>query len=445
MLLILDGCDRVIDAAAALAERLSATAPGIAILATSREPLGAAEELVHQLLPLERPEHGSPVTAAEFVRFAAVQLFVERAAAGGARLSFSAEEISTIAEICARLDGVPLAIELAASGVPAFGVAGTAALPDDRLHELVNGRRTALPRHQTLGATLDWSYELLWPGQRAALRRLSVFVGSFQPFGGASGRGRRGGGGDTRPARRQVASLRRAGRARDAIPAARQRVAGALRRGLDLARALGEPLHELRLLASLHLFHVRAAERSTVLAEGLDDPAARAAAGSFLGLSQHLVGNHLAARTRLEQALAQEADSLRAKAIHFGFDYRNRSRITLPPPLARRRTRCGDGACRTDDGRRGRAAAPGDPVHRPHLGMTVFLWVGDAENSEDKIDRLLANAKKHSLNPYNCRRTWLQRRACRAARRWRNRGSRCSSPPSIPCTRPAMSSSPPPS
>jgi predicted ATPase/DNA-binding winged helix-turn-helix (wHTH) protein len=179
MLLVLDSCEHVIEAAAALAQEMLKGAPGVHILATSREPLRAEGERVQRLLPLEFPPASDGLAAADALRFPAVQLFVERAAATLEEFELSDAEAPIVAEICRRLDGIALAIELAASRVDAFGVRGLAALLDDRFRLLMRGRRTALPRHQTLAAALDWSYAALLEDERVVLRRLGVFVGDF--------------------------------------------------------------------------------------------------------------------------------------------------------------------------------------------------------------------------------------------------------------------------
>jgi predicted ATPase/DNA-binding winged helix-turn-helix (wHTH) protein len=178
ILLVLDSCEHVIDAAAALAEEISERAPAVHILATSREPLRASGERVHRLLPLGVPA-SSRVPAQEALTYPAVQLFVERATANSDEFTLSDTDALTIADICRRLDGIPLAIELAAGCADAFGITGVAARLDDRFHLLTRGRRTALPRHQTLGATIDWSYGLLPEFERTILRRLAVFAGWF--------------------------------------------------------------------------------------------------------------------------------------------------------------------------------------------------------------------------------------------------------------------------
>jgi predicted ATPase/DNA-binding winged helix-turn-helix (wHTH) protein len=181
MLIVFDNCEHVIGAAASLAEQIFREAPGIHILATSREVLRVEGETVHALPPLESPPEQRPVTAAEALCYAAVQLFVERAAASSDNFVLSNDNAGTIAEICRRLDGIALAIELAAGRVNAYGVAGVASLLDDRFRVLTQGRRTALSRHQTLRATLDWSYDLLSPLEQTILRRLAVFAGIFTP------------------------------------------------------------------------------------------------------------------------------------------------------------------------------------------------------------------------------------------------------------------------
>jgi predicted ATPase/DNA-binding winged helix-turn-helix (wHTH) protein len=177
-LLVLDSCEHVIDAAAALAEALLKAAPGVSILTTSREPLRAEGEALHRLAALELPS-GSVDLAAEALCYSAIQLFNERATAATDEFEMSASDVPAVLEICRRLDGIPLALELAAARVGVFGVRDLAAHLDDRFKLLTAGRRTALPRHQTLGAALDWSYQLLPEEERAALRRLSVFAGEF--------------------------------------------------------------------------------------------------------------------------------------------------------------------------------------------------------------------------------------------------------------------------
>jgi predicted ATPase/DNA-binding winged helix-turn-helix (wHTH) protein len=179
ILLVLDNCEHVIEAAAALAARIFLAAPQVHILATSREALRVEGEQVHRLLSLAFPPEDPQLTAAMALTFPAIQLFVDRAAAGGASLDLSDPDAVIVANICRRLDGMSLAIELAAGRVAGYGLQQTAVLLDQHLTLLWPGKRTAPPRQKTLRATLDWSYELLSELERIVLRRLAVFVGHF--------------------------------------------------------------------------------------------------------------------------------------------------------------------------------------------------------------------------------------------------------------------------
>jgi predicted ATPase/DNA-binding winged helix-turn-helix (wHTH) protein len=178
-LLVLDNCEHVIAAAAALAERVVSEAPQAHILATSREALQVEGEHVHLLDALESPPDDVGLTAAETLRYPAAQLFMERAEASGYRSELSEAEAPIVARICRRLDGIALAIELAGSRAGSHGIRGTEELLDHRFRLLWQSRRTALPRHQTLNALLDWSYNLLSELEKAILCRLSAFVGEF--------------------------------------------------------------------------------------------------------------------------------------------------------------------------------------------------------------------------------------------------------------------------
>ncbi|WP_354130657.1 MULTISPECIES: winged helix-turn-helix domain-containing protein [unclassified Bradyrhizobium] len=178
VLLVLDSCERVIEAASALAETIFEEAPQVCILATSRETLRVRGEHIHWIAPLEFPPEGVHMSAREALAYTAVQLFAERVAASQLRFMLNDVDAPVAAEICRRLDGIPLAIELAAGRVDAYGIHDVARLLDHKF-ELWRGRRTALPRHQTLTATLDWSYDLLSELEQTILRRLSVFVGPF--------------------------------------------------------------------------------------------------------------------------------------------------------------------------------------------------------------------------------------------------------------------------
>ena len=179
ILLVLDSCEHVIGVAAALAERVVSEAPQAHILATSREALRVEGEHVHLLYSLDCPPEDVGSTAMEVLKYPAAQLFMERAAASGYGAELSDIDAPIAARICRRLDGIALAIELAASRVGSLGIFGTAELLDNRFSLLWQGRRTALPRHETLNAMLDWSYSLLSEREKLVLCRLSVFVGAF--------------------------------------------------------------------------------------------------------------------------------------------------------------------------------------------------------------------------------------------------------------------------
>jgi predicted ATPase len=179
ILLILDTCEHLIDAAADAASRIFMAAPQVHILATSREVLQVEGENVYKLDPLACPPDDPGLTAEIAQTFPAAQLFLERAVASGARLGFNDAEAAIVVSICRKLDGVALAIELAARRVEAYGLQQTAALLDRRQTLLWQGPRNAPPRQRTLYATLDWSYGLLSELERVVLRRLAVFVGHF--------------------------------------------------------------------------------------------------------------------------------------------------------------------------------------------------------------------------------------------------------------------------
>ncbi|HET6196336.1 MAG TPA: hypothetical protein VFE12_11295, partial [Acetobacteraceae bacterium] len=178
-LIVLDNCEHVVDAAAVVAEAILKAAPRVAILATSREPLRADGESQHRLTPLESPAGRAAITAAEALRYAAVQLFNERARASDDAFVLTDDDAPALCELCRQLDGLPLAIELAAVQVAVLGIQGLAQGLDDRFTLLTKGRRTALRRQQTLRATMDWSHDLLPSIERIVLRRLGVFRGDF--------------------------------------------------------------------------------------------------------------------------------------------------------------------------------------------------------------------------------------------------------------------------
>ena len=180
VLLVLDNCEHVVYAVAALAEHLFNQAPQVHFLATSREALRVEGERVYRLSPLDTPAAYAGLRASALLAFPAIQLFMERAAASGGSPMLSDDDAPVVAAICKRLDGVALAIEVAAGFVGELGLHGTAGLLDNRFRLLRQpGRRTAPPRQRTLNALIDWSYARLPEYERLVLRRLSVFVGPF--------------------------------------------------------------------------------------------------------------------------------------------------------------------------------------------------------------------------------------------------------------------------
>jgi predicted ATPase/DNA-binding winged helix-turn-helix (wHTH) protein len=179
MLLLLDNCEHVIDAAAGLVAAVLSGAPGVNILATSREQLRLQGERVHRLAPLSSPELSSALTAAEAAAFPAVQLFVERVTAIVEDFTLTDANAALVVAICRKLDGLPLAIELAAPRVEVLGIEGLAAGLDDSLRLLGTQRRAAIARHRTMQAVVDWCYDLLSAGEQRFLRALGIFTGGF--------------------------------------------------------------------------------------------------------------------------------------------------------------------------------------------------------------------------------------------------------------------------
>jgi predicted ATPase/DNA-binding winged helix-turn-helix (wHTH) protein len=178
LLLVLDNCEHVIDAAANLTETLTRLCPRTTIVATSREVLRIDGEAVYRVPPLEVPAPGQ--AAPDYImQYSAVELFVARTKALNTNFAPTAEDLASVATICRHLDGIPLAIELAAASAAVLGIAQVSAGLRDRFALLTRGRRTAVPRQKTLRATLDWSHELLPETERRLLRRLAVFAGGF--------------------------------------------------------------------------------------------------------------------------------------------------------------------------------------------------------------------------------------------------------------------------
>jgi predicted ATPase len=177
MLIVLDCCEHVVDPVTALAEAVLRAAR-VSILTKSREPLRAKGEWVLRLAPLEVPSGTAPLGADEALSYSAVQLFIERAAVIN-RFALSDADVPNVLKICRGLDGMPLALELAAFQVDALGTHGLAQGLTHRFDLLTRGRRTALARQQTLRATMDWSYDFLPEVEKVVLRRLAVFRGDF--------------------------------------------------------------------------------------------------------------------------------------------------------------------------------------------------------------------------------------------------------------------------
>lgn len=179
LLLVIDNCEHVVETVSAIVERIRDEAPAVTILATSREPLRARGEQVHWLNALEFPAEMETLSVDQLLDFPAVRLFVERALASNASLVLNGAHAILVADMCRRLNGMALPIELAAMRVATHGVQATHAMLGERFSLGWAGRRTALPRQQTLRATLDWSYGLLSPTEQLMFDRLAIFVGPF--------------------------------------------------------------------------------------------------------------------------------------------------------------------------------------------------------------------------------------------------------------------------
>jgi non-specific serine/threonine protein kinase len=179
VLLVLDNCEHLVSACASLADELLKTCPRVRILATSREALQVAGERTYRIPSLSLPDPKEAGTEETLVRYEAVRLFVERARQARPEYRLQEGDSPVVARICRRVDGIPLALELAAARMRAMTAEQIAQRLDDRFRLLAGGSRTAPPRHQTLRATLDWSYDLLSETERLLLRRLAVFVGDW--------------------------------------------------------------------------------------------------------------------------------------------------------------------------------------------------------------------------------------------------------------------------
>ncbi len=179
ILLVLDNCEHVVGHVAAFVARLTATTEGVSILATSREPLRVPGECVFPLEPLNCPPEGAVLTAQSAMDYAAIQMFAEAASRRSLAFAVGDANASLLGEVCRRLDGSPLAIELAAATSDTMTISELAKRLDDRFTVLIGGARTALPKHRTLQAALDWSYDTLSEEEALVMRSLGVFPGRF--------------------------------------------------------------------------------------------------------------------------------------------------------------------------------------------------------------------------------------------------------------------------
>lgn len=179
MLLVLDCCEHVVEAASVILERIFRETSGIGILATSREPLNVDGECIYKLASLGVPPDDETLDVSQILAYPAAKLFYDRAVAGGLHATLSVEEAKAIASIARKVDGIALALELTAGRVGSYGLREIAQLIDTRMGLLWQGRRNALPRHRTMTATLDWSYELTSQAERTVLARLSSILGPF--------------------------------------------------------------------------------------------------------------------------------------------------------------------------------------------------------------------------------------------------------------------------
>jgi predicted ATPase/DNA-binding XRE family transcriptional regulator len=179
LLLIFDNAEHVLETTAALAEAILSTAEDVRILATSRQRLNVSGEAVHEVPPLAVPAETAGLNAAEALRYDSVPLFVDRATSADTRFILSDDNAAIVAEICRRLDGIPLAIELAAARVKFLSLFNLARRLNERFKLLTGGSRSALPRQKTLTALIDWSYDLLGSHERRLFVRLGIFAGGF--------------------------------------------------------------------------------------------------------------------------------------------------------------------------------------------------------------------------------------------------------------------------
>ena len=186
LLLVVDNCEHLLPACSQLADALLRACPNLRMMATSREALGNPGELAYRVPSLSLPDPQQQ-SLEQLVQCEAVRLFVERAAFSRPGFQITQNNAAAVVQLCQRLDGIPLALELAAARVKALAVEQIALRLDDRFRLLTGGSRTALPRHHTLQAAMDWSYDLLTDSEQVLFRRLSVFAGGFQVDCGREG------------------------------------------------------------------------------------------------------------------------------------------------------------------------------------------------------------------------------------------------------------------
>jgi predicted ATPase len=179
LLLIFDNCEHVLETVAGIAASILNTAPEVRILATSRQGLDIGGEVVHRLPSLPLPSQVAGLTPDEALRYGAIVLFVDRATAADTRFALTDDSAPIVAEICRRLDGIPLAIELAAARVKVLSIPHLAQRLNERFKILTGGSRDALPRQKTLTALIGWSYDLLSPQEQLLFTRLGIFSGGF--------------------------------------------------------------------------------------------------------------------------------------------------------------------------------------------------------------------------------------------------------------------------
>lgn len=179
LILVLDNCEHLVESASRLSEAIVRGCAGVSVLATSRQALGIDGEVVHRLPSLAVPSDLAGMQAGQAHQYGAITLFVERASAADSRFSLTDDTAPVVADICRRLDGIPLAIELAAARVKVLTIPNLAKRLDDRFKLLTGGNRTALPRQKTLMALIDWSYDLLTKNEQTLLTRVAIFAGGF--------------------------------------------------------------------------------------------------------------------------------------------------------------------------------------------------------------------------------------------------------------------------